>query len=246
MPQLPDLSRRPFAPISLAASILSLSMGCASVTSTAPANPLLSGHWQLDKSASDLVDTKVGNAIATWQAKLRQHSGYLNAGNAGNAGGGNGGRGGHRGGQGGGQGGGAQGGSGTDQSGDTSGEEFDMWRPLAPDFPEVHRRLVQVLTPPERVRFDTGTGFVRITPDNVPSRDYHTDEQFSRIDEYGTAKIDAGWSADAFELRVRYSSHATLIEHFAVDARTDTLTVTYHLNDPMVGKIDLNSVYHRG
>jgi hypothetical protein len=243
MPQLPDLSRRPFAPISLAASILSLSMGCATVSSTAPAHPLLSGHWQLDKSASDLVDTKVGIAIATWQAKLRQRSGYLDASNAGNnTGGGYGGRGGHRGGSGGG----AQGGSGTDQSGDSSGEEFDMLRPLAPDFPEVHRRLVQVLTPPDRVRFETGTGFVRITPDNVPSRDYHTDEEFSRIDEYGTAKIDAGWSADAFELRVRYSSHAKLLEHYAVDARTDTLTVTYHLTDPMVGKIDLNSVYHRG
>jgi hypothetical protein len=242
MPHLPDLPRRPFAPISLAASILSLSMGCATVTSTAPANPLLSGHWQLDKSASDLVDTKVGNAISTWQAKLRQRSGYLDASNAGNSGGGYGGRGGHRGGTGGG----TQGGNGTDQSGDTSGEEIDLLRPLAPDFPEVHRRLVQVLTPPDRVRFDTGTGLVRITPDNMPSRDYHTDEVFSRIDEFGTAKIDAGWSGDAFELRVRYSSHATLIEHYAIDAHTDTLTVTYHLNDPRVGKIDLNSVYHRG
>jgi hypothetical protein len=44
----------------------------------------------------------------------------------------------------------------------------------------------------------------------------------------------------------RYSTHAALVEHFEVDARTDTLTVTYHLRDPMVGKIDVNSVYHRG
>jgi hypothetical protein len=242
MPQLPDLPRRQLAPTILAASILGLSMACATVRSTAPANPLLSGHWQLDKSASDLVDTKVSTAIAAWQAKLRKRSGYPDAGNAGNAGGGYGGHGGHHGGPGGG----AQGGSSVDQSGDTSGEEFDMLRPLAPDFAEVRRRLVQVLTPPDRVRFDTGTEFVRITPDRVPPRDYRTDEEFSRIDEYGTARIDAGWSGDVFELRARYSSHATLIEHYAVDARTDTLTVTYHLNDPMVGKIEVSSAYHRG
>jgi hypothetical protein len=79
----------------------------------------------------------------------------------------------------------------------------------------------------------------------MPPRDYHTDEEFSRIDEYGTAKIDAGWSGNAFELQARYSSHARLIEHYAVDSRTDTLTVSYHLQDPMVGKIDLNNVYRR-
>ena len=199
----------------------------------------MSGRWQLDKSASDLVETKVNAAVSAWQAKWRKRSGNSDAGNAG---GGYGGRGGRRGGTGGS----AHGGSGNDQGSDYSGEEFDLFRPLAPDFAGVRRRLVQVLTPPDTIKFDTGTDFVRIAPDSVPPRDYHTDEEFSRIDEYGTAKIDAGWSGDAFELRARYSSHATLIEHYAVDARTDTLTVTYHLNDPMVGKIDLNSVYHRG
>src|ERR1700686_2705151 len=119
MPQLPALSRRSFAPAILAASILSLGIGCASVTSTAPAHPLVSGHWQLDKSASDRVEPKVSAAISAWPAKLRKRSGYVDAGNV-SAGGGYGGRGGRRGGPGGG----AQGGSGTDQGGDYSGEEF--------------------------------------------------------------------------------------------------------------------------
>jgi len=238
MPQPPALSRRSPAPAILAALILSLTIGCASVRSSAPANPLVSGRWQLDKSASDLVETKVNAAVSAWQAKWRKRSGNSDAGNAG---GGYSGRGGRRGGTGGS----AHGGSGNDQGSDYSGEEFDLFRPLAPDFAGVRRRLVQVLTPPDTIKFDTGTDFVRIAPDSVPPRDYHTDEGFSRIDEYGTAKIDAGWSGDAFELQARYSSHATLIEHYAVDARTDTLTVTYHLNDPMVGKIDISSVYHR-
>jgi hypothetical protein len=238
MPHLPVRSRRSLAPALIAALSLSVAAGCATVTSTAPANPLVSGHWQLDKSASDLVETKVDAAISAWQAKLRKRNGGRDVGTGSPYSG--------RGGRHGGPGGGDQDGSATGQ-GDYqySGEDFDAFRPLGPDFGEVRRRLVQVLTPPDTIKFDTGTDFVRIAPDSVPARDYHTDEEFSRIDEYGTAKIDAGWSGDAFELQARYSSRATLVEHYQVNARTDTLTVTYHLNDPMVGKIDVNSVYHR-
>jgi hypothetical protein len=223
---------------------VSLAAGCASVTPRAPANPLVVGHWQLDKSASDQVDTKVSAAIADWQAKLRKRYGDTVPGNP-PAPGASGGRGGRRGG-GGGQGAGDQDGSGTGQGEyQYSNEDFDAFRPLGPDFAGVRSRLILVLTPPDSFKFDTGSDLVRIAPDGVPPRDYHTDEEFSRIDEYGTARIDAGWAGDAFELQARYSSHASLIEHYAVDARTDTLTVTYHLRDPMVGKIDLNSVYHR-
>jgi hypothetical protein len=238
MPQLPVRSCRSLAPALMAALTLSVAAGCATVSSTAPANPLVSGHWQLDKSASDLVQTKVDAAISVWQAKLRKRNGGRDVGTGGPYSG--------RGGRHGGSGGGDQDGSATGQ-GDYqySGEDFDAFRPLGPDFGEVRRRLVQVLTPPDTIKFDTGTDFVRIAPDSVPARDYHTDEEFSRIDEYGTAKIDAGWSGDAFELQARYSSRATLVEHYQVNARTNALTVTYHLNDPMVGKIDVNSVYHR-
>jgi len=248
MPQFPALSRYPLASVLLAtllaALVLGLGAGCASVSPTAPANPLVTGHWQLDKSASDQVDTKVSAAIGDWQAKLRKRYGDTVPGNP-PAPGASGGRGGRRGG-GGGQGAGDQDGSGTGQGEyQYSNEDFDAFRPLGPDFAGVRSRLILVLTPPDSFKFDTGSDLVRIAPDGVPPRDYHTDEEFSRIDEYGTARIDAGWAGDAFELQARYSSHASLIEHYAVDARTDTLTVTYHLRDPMVGKIDLNSVYHR-
>ena len=241
MPQLPAPSRRPLAPALLAMLALGLTAGCATVSPTAPANPLVAGHWQLDKSASDLVETKVSAAVSAWQAKLRKRNGGRDIGTGGY--GGYGGRGGHHGGPGGGDQDGSASGQGDYQY---SGEDFDAFRPLGPDFGQVHRRLVQVLTPPDTIKFDTGSDYVRIAPDSVPPRDYHTDEEFSRIDEYGTARIDAGWSGNAFELQARYSSRATLIEHYEVDARTDTLTVTYHLNDPMVGKIDVSSVYHRG
>jgi hypothetical protein len=213
MPHFSAPSRCPPAPALFAALLLSLVSGCASMSPTAPAHPQVDGSWQLDRSASDLVDTKVAQAIAAWQARLRKHYGDrdLSAGNTGPVGGANGGR---HGGQGGGNPDGSSSGQGEYQY---SGEDFDAFRPLGPDF----------------------------APGNVPPSDYHTDEEFSRIDEYGVARIDAGWAGDAFELQARYSSHATLVEHFEVDPHTGTLTVSYHLHDPMVGKIDLNSVYRR-
>jgi len=229
----------------LAALIVSLVSACAT-TGSAPANPILSGRWQIDQAASDLVDTKVSIAIENTEARLRKHAGSSGYGNGGTYGGGYG-----RGGGGGaGRGGGGTPDNGQTDSGDetmpTSLEDFDAFRRLGPDFAGMRRQLLEVLTPPRQLQFDTGSDYVRIRPDNAPPFDYHPDDQFSRIDEYGTAKIDSGWVGNAFELRARYSSHATLLEHFEVDARTDTLTVTYHLNDPMVGKIDLRSVYHRG
>ena len=254
MPLLPALFRRSLGPAIFAAAIMSLGVGCATVSSTAPAKPLVAGNWQLDRSASELVETKVDAAVSAWEAKLRKRGGFFDPGSPGN--GGFGGRGGRRGGGGpggggpggGGPGGGAPGGDSQlgDASTDGSGEEIDLARPLAPDFAGIRRRLMQVLTPPQLIRFEIGSDYVRIAPDSIPPRDYHTDEEFSRIDEYGTARIDAGWSGEAFELQARYSSHAVLIERYVVDAHTNTMTVTYHLTDPMVGKVDVTSVYHRG
>jgi hypothetical protein len=241
MPHFSAPSRCPPAPALFAALLLSLVSGCASMSPTAPAHPQVDGSWQLDRSASDLVDTKVAQAIAAWQARLRKHYGDrdLSAGNTGPVGGANGGR---HGGQGGGNPDGSSSGQGEYQY---SGEDFDAFRPLGPDFGEVRRRLLLVLTPPVSLKLTAAGEVVRIAPGNVPPSDYHTDEEFSRIDEYGVARIDAGWAGDAFELQARYSSHATLVEHFEVDPHTGTLTVSYHLHDPMVGKIDLNSVYRR-
>jgi hypothetical protein len=241
MPQIPALSRRSLAFALMATLTLSLGAACTTVSVTAPAHPLITGQWQLDKAASDLVDTKVNVAVADWEAKLRKHAGDAVVDNGATGSGY-----GHRGGRGGG--GGSQGGGTADSSGqsaDYSYEEFDAFRPLGPDFTEGRRRLTLVLTPPGALHNDLGGDYVRIGRDRLPPRDYHPDEEFSRLDEYGAAKIDSGWSTNAFEVQARYSSRAMLVEHYEVDARTDTLTLSYHLRDPMVGKIDLNSVYHR-
>jgi hypothetical protein len=230
MPHFPAPSHR-LAILASAALILVLASACASTSPTAPANPLVVGAWTLDKAASDLVDTKVDAAVSAWAEKVRKHSPYADNGAAAAAGYGRG----------------AQSANDGDKNGDYAavGEEFDMLRPVAPDYEGVHRRLVQVLTPPGVLKFETAPDYVRIAPDNVPARDYHTDEEISRIDEYGTARIDAGWNGNEFELKARYYGGANLVELYEVDPHTDTLRVTYHLRDPQVGKIDVNSVYHR-
>jgi hypothetical protein len=233
MPHFPAPSLR-LAILASAALITLLAAACSTTSPTAPANPLVEGRWTLDKSASDLVDSKVDTAVSAWAEKVRKHNPWADNGAAAAAG-----YGGH---------GAQQGASDGDKNGDYArvGEEFDMLRPVAPDYEGVHRRLVQVLTPPSVLKFDTAPDYVRIAPDNVPARDYHTDEEISRIDEYGTARIDAGWNGNEFEIKARYYGGANLVELYEVDARTETLRVTYHLRDPNVGKIDINSVYHRG
>lgn len=237
MPHFPAPSHR-LVLLTSAVLVLTLAAACATTSPTAPANPLVVGRWTLDKAASDLVDSKVDVAVSAWAEKVRKHSPYADNGAAAAAGyGGHGTR--H---------GGSTGSSDVDPNGDYAsvGEDFDMARPVAPDYEGVHRRLLQVLTPPTILKVEVAPDSVRLTSDNVPSRDYHTDEEISRIDEYGTARLDAGWNGNEFELKARYYGGANLEQLYEVDARTDTLRVTYHLRDPQVGKIEINSVYHRG
>jgi hypothetical protein len=222
MPHFPAPSHR-LATLASAALILTLASACSTTSPTAPANPLVTGRWILDKSASDLVDNKVDVAVSAWAERVRKRNPYADNSPAPH-----------------------QGTTDVDQYGNYTGEAFDMLRPVAPDYEGVHRRLVQVLTPPGVLKIDTAPDYVRITSDNVPSRDYHTDEEISRIDEYGAARIDAGWHGNEFELKARYYGGAILVEQFDVDAHSNTLRMTYHLRDPMVGKIEINSVYHRG
>jgi hypothetical protein len=235
-----------------AALILGCMAGCASVA-VAPADSPLSGTWVLDKAASDNVEAKVSQALASAEDKLRKRReryGYdtTDSGTAGNgpAAGGRGGR------RGGGQGGAGQGGggqSGTPSGGDSDnfdapGDEFGSQGMLGPDFAGLRTRLMQALFVPMKLKIEVLAEVVRITPDDVPSRDYHLGEEFSRFDEYGTAKIDSSWKDNAFVLRARYTG-ASRVERYELTPHSDTLTLTRQVVDPIVGKLNINSVYHR-
>ena len=56
MQQFPALSRRPLASLLLAPLLLSLGGGCASVSPTAPANPLVAGNWKMHKTIAESTD----------------------------------------------------------------------------------------------------------------------------------------------------------------------------------------------
>ncbi len=218
--------------------LLSLSTACAPFRSESP--PLgsagLTGHWVLDKAASDSVTAKVDHAVATAVAEFRRrHPG---------AGGGQGGAGG----AGGASSGGAEtGASQTRSDADESGAGGDIGVSglLGPDFRALRARLLLALSPPAALRFEFRPDYVLIKPDEFPAREYPPDEVFSIIDEYGAAIIDSGWSEQAFVVRARYAHGVVRLERYAVDPHTDTLSVTRTLNDPMAGKIELHSVYRR-
>jgi hypothetical protein len=226
-----SLSRR-LAPSLAVAFVLTYLTACAT-TSSASGEALLSGQWHLDAAASDVPDGKIAAAISAAEAKLRKRlasAGFDQYGPDSSA---SGGTGGHRGR--GGQTGGAE----------LNGDEFSATGYIAPDFPELRRHLNEILSPPQVLTIDAESDFVRFTGDGAPARDYPADDTFTRMDEYGTARIDTKWSGDAFVLRSRYSSHATVIQRYEAEAHGKTLTVTRNVTDPVAGKISLRSIYRK-
>jgi len=227
------ISRRlAFSALIATAAALGL-MGCATVT-TAPTDVMLGGRWTRDKAASDDVDAKVAASIATAQANLRRRlnrSGYGNP-----------------------QGGGPPGSNGDnapgdadapDESFDTPGDRYGGPGLLGPDFRGLRARLLQALRSPAELQIEVQGDLVRLADDHLPPRDYRLGERISRLDEYGTAIINASWSHQAFVLRSSYTSHASRKERYEVDPATGRLTLTQNIDDPYIGKISLHIVYRR-
>ena len=214
------------------AFILNFISGCTT-TSAPPADVHLSGQWHLDKAASDDADAKIAAAVGQAESKLRKRlagAGYGQYGTDTPSGGGRHSRG--------------SGGGSSSGGAELNGDEFSQTGFIAPDFGDLHRRLKQVLDAPHLLTIDVQPDFVRLTGDDVPAREYPSDDEFTRIDEYGTARIDTKWSGTTFELRARYS-HASVTELYAADVHGSTLTVTRNLSDPVAGKISVHSVYRK-
>jgi hypothetical protein len=229
-----------FAPLA-AAALLSLTSACTT-TDVPPADPHLGGQWQLDPAASDDADAKIAAAIADAESKLRKRlvsAGFSQYGNAG----GHSGRGGH----------GGTAGTGTDAGGgdnsgpsvELNGDEFSATGYIGPDFGGLQRELQLALEAPRQLTIEIQPDTARIASDRSPARDYPYGDTFTRIDEYGTARMDSDWSGQTLVIRSRYSSHAVLIEQYLADARSGTLTLTRNLTDPVAGKLSVRSVYRK-
>ena len=215
--------------------LLGLGLSACAATRAPSDSAALSGQWRLDPAASDNLDAKVTRAVDSAEHKLRARLGAR-----GRAAGG-------RGGGPGGAAGGGPGGKGGDSGGDTpitTADEFGNITGIAPDFRQLRERLLQTLQAPGMLVVNVQPDQVDIRHDGLPARDYQPGETLTRLDEYGTAALQARWSGGAFELRERYTNGARLTERYEV-GRDGTLSCTRSLTDPTVGKLLIKSVYRR-
>jgi hypothetical protein len=225
----PVLNRRCGRILLGAALVAGMISACETVT-TVPPDTHIVGSWRLDKSASDDPDATIAKAMHTAESKLHRRLakyGYgpdhpdTSSDHDPAA-------------------------EGPDYSFDTPGDRYGGPGFIGPDFRGLRARLDEALDPPDQLVLEADADLVTITEDQLPPRDYHVGERLSRIDEYGTARISATWSHDAFVMKSSYSSpHATRIDTYEVNPSTGALTLTQQFDDPIVGKILLHSVYRR-
>jgi hypothetical protein len=239
--RLPGPARRLPAPARAAILLLLGLVLSACATTEAPSDSALSGHWHLDSAASDNLNSMVTRAVDSAEQKLRARHGL---GGARGRGAGRRGDGGSGGGSGGGPGGGAGPGGGDGDATITTADEFGNITAIGPDFRQLRERLLQTLQAPDMLVVNVQPDQVKIQHDGLPARDYQPGESLTRLDEYGTAVLQARWSGGAFELRERYTNGARLTERYEV-GRDGTLTCTRSLADPTVGKLLVKSVYRR-
>jgi hypothetical protein len=218
-----------------AALAISLLPACATVA-TAPSDSRLSGHWLLDPAASDDATVRIAQAIAEARKKMRaRRSGGPGSGPD----------------QGGGpgpapegaSGGAARAGGGDDAPPDSIIDQYGNTRQLGPDLRALATNLVHAVASPHTLDLEVVGDTVRVRGDGLPPREYRLGEGFSRFDEYGTARMLPSWSGDAFVLRARYANGASITERYEVLRAQSTLQRTVALFDPIVGKLQLLTVY---
>ena len=224
----PVLHRRSRRILLSAVLIAGTFSACETVT-TVPPDTHVVGSWRLDKSASDDPDAAIAKAMHTAEAKLHHRLARYGYGPDRDATADR-----------------DVPADGPDYSFDTPGDRYGGPGFIGPDFRGLRVRLQQALDPPAQLVLEADSDLVTITEDELPPRDYRVGEDLSRIDEYGTARISASWSHDAFVMKSNYSSpRAKRIDTYEVNPATGALTLTQEFSDPTVGKILLHSIYRR-
>jgi hypothetical protein len=225
----PVLIRRCGRILLSAALVAGVFSACETVT-TVPPDTHVVGSWRLDKSASDDPDATIAKAMHTAESKLHHRLAKYGYGPDRDAVADR-----------------DTPADGPDYSFDTPGDRYGGPGFIGPDFRGLRARLEEALDPPDLLVLQVDSDLVTITEDQLPPRDYHVGEDLSRIDEYGTSRISATWSHDAFVMKSKYSSpRATRIDTYEVNPSTGALTLTQQFDDPIVGKILLHSLYRRG
>ena len=213
---------KPAPRITLSLPLLTLLLAACASAPPPSAGTDISGAWKLDVKASDDVNTRIDQAIATAEEKRRRlHRPDMNGQVPDNRGVGAG-------------------------PGPLSGTAEAPFTPrLGPNFKEMRAQLRDVLAVPTTLNIDAVPDLVRIQADGTSPREYRPGSTFTRFDEYGTARITPNWSGTNFQLTSHYLVHGSRSDQYHVDKTADTLTVTFELADPDLGKLVLRSLYRR-
>jgi hypothetical protein len=132
------------------------------------------------------------------------------------------------------------------------GSEIAMTDPQeAPGFPPVpdeapdrlRARLEEALRPPASLQIGLEGETVSLQADAEPARLVHPGQRTGRIDAEGAARVDSGWSGDAFVVQQKYVSGARRVQRYAV--QDGALVVTLDFKDPYSGELALRSIYRR-
>ncbi len=191
-----------------------LAAACASLAPQPPASTALAGRWALDRAASADFDAAVTRMLAGHQQKLRARR--------------------------------------QRQEYGADGSEIAMTDPQeAPGFPPVpdeapdrlRARLEEALRPPASLQIGLEGETVSLQADAEPARLVHPGQRTGRIDAEGAARVDSGWSGDAFVVQQKYVSGARRVQRYAV--QDGALVVTLDFKDPYSGELALRSIYRR-
>ena len=119
----------------------------------------------------------------------------------------------------------------------------DMAPPEAPD--RQRDRMLETLQPARELGIRLAGQSLEMQGDANPVRSYALGQNITRMDSSGTATVTASWSGAALVIRSKYTHREQRLQQYAVDRSGDTLHVTLQLNDPQLGKLQLQSTYHR-
>ncbi len=120
--------------------------------------------------------------------------------------------------------------------------------PLVPPMESVAKersRLGDDLRPAASLRIAYVGETVEITREAEPVRSFQPGQTVARIDSSGAASVTCGWDQRAFEIRARYTDHASRSWRLELDPATDTLRLRFQADDPEFGHVELNTVYRR-
>jgi len=109
----------------------------------------------------------------------------------------------------------------------------------------VQSRLEETLKPARDLLIALRGSDIELTSDNEPTRTLTPGRPLARMDSSGTAQITAQWQGPTLVIRARYTNRAVRLQQYSLDRRSDTLRIKLQVNDPAIGRMELQSVYRR-